>query len=46
MADVKSVEFAGVGTIPQLVVEQNGNYKHIPIKVGVTVIKDIELEEE
>ena len=46
MANVKSVEFGGIGTIPHLVIEHNGNYKHIPVKVGVTLIKDIETEEE
>ena len=46
MANVKSVEFGGVGTIPHLVIEHNGNYKHIPVKDGVTLSKDIETEEE
>ena len=46
MANVKSVEFGGIGTIPHLIIEHDGDYKHIPVKVGVTLIKDIETEEE
>ena len=46
MVDVEAVEFAGVGTIPKLLVKENGKYSHIPIRVGVTRIDDIKTEEE
>tara|TARA_A100001391_G_C4849836_1_gene219406 strand:- start:266 stop:412 length:147 start_codon:yes stop_codon:yes gene_type:complete len=40
--NVKAVEFAGVGTIPKLLVEQDGKYEQVILKVGVTRLDDIE----
>lgn len=45
--NVKAVEFAGVGSIPYLVIQQkDGAYKHVPIRTGVTNLSDIGQEEE
>ncbi len=44
--NVKAVEFAGVGSIPHLVIEQNGKYEYVPIRTGVTNISNIKQEEE
>ena len=39
---IKAIEFAGVGSIPQLLIVDNGMYKHIPVKTGITLL----IEEE
>ena len=44
--NVKAVEFAGVGTIPKLLIEQDGKYEQVLIKVGITHIDNVKLEEE
>lgn len=44
--NVKAVEFAGVGTIPKLLIENDGVYEQVLIKVGVTRLDNINLEEE
>ena len=44
--NVKDVEFAGVGTIPKLLIEQDGKYEQVLIKVGITHIDNVKLEEE
>lgn len=46
MVIVEAVEYAGVGSIPKLLVKQNDKYIHIPVKVGVTRIDDIKIEKE
>jgi|TARA_B100000073_G_C23590513_1_gene516120 hypothetical protein len=46
MVIVEAVEYAGVGSIPKLLVKQGDKYIHVPVKVGVTRIKNIKLEEE
>ncbi len=46
MANVKAVEFAGVGSIPHLVIEQNGKYEYVPIRTGVTNISNIKQGEK
>ena len=43
---VKAVEFGGVGTIPHILVEEDGVYKQIPLKTGITQIADVEIEKE
>lgn len=43
---VKAVEFGGVGTIPHILIEENGEYKHIPIKTGITHIDELKKEKK
>ena len=44
--NVKAVEFSGVGTIPKLLIETDGEYEQVLLKVGVTRLDNINLEEE
>lgn len=39
---IKAIEFAGIGSIPQLLIVDNGRYKHIPVKTGITMLIDEE----
>jgi len=46
MGTVEAIEFAGVGTIPHLVIKIDGVYEYVPVKTGITKIVNIKLEEE
>ena len=46
IANVKAVEYAGVGSIPKLLIEINSKYEQVYLNVGITHLNNVRYEEE
>jgi|TARA_A100001011_G_scaffold172028_1_gene180884 hypothetical protein len=46
IANVKAVEFSGVGSIPKLLIEVNGEYETVYLNVGITHLDSVRYDKE
>ena len=43
-AKLVAVEYAGVGSLPHFIIEVDGEYKSVPVRTGVNLLKNFSLK--